>query len=174
MGSIGLRDNGRTSFTLVDLARANGIEHTSAHDALSDIEATIGLARLVKIAQPKLFDFYFALRQKQAVINQLYPLGKDPCPCGALLSARETWADRHIAADCAPSLFEHRGLLGSHRATRAFEAALSSVDAFDTALNWGREHETGPRPLQSIAINKSPPIAPYRTLGEEQANALAW
>ena len=56
---------------------------------------------------------------------------------------------------------------------RAFEAALSSVDAFDTALqNWGREHETGPRPLQSIAINKSPPIAPYRTLGEEQANAL--
>ena len=30
----------------------------------------------------------------------------------------------------------------------------------------------GPRPLQSIAINKSPPIAPYRTLGEVQANAF--
>ena len=55
---------------------------------------------------------------------------------------------------------------------RAFDAALSSVDAFDTALqNWGREHEAGPRPLQSIAI-KSPSIAPYRTLGNEQADAL--
>ena len=113
------RDNGRPSFTLVDLAIANGIEHTSAHDALSDIEANDWPARLVKLAQPKLSTF-FALRQKQAVINQLYPLGKAPCPCGALLSTRETRADRHIAADCTPSLFEHRGLLGSHGATSGF------------------------------------------------------
>lgn len=169
-----MKDNGRPSFTLVDLASANGIEHTSAHDALSDIEATIGLARLVKQAQPKLFNFYFSLRQKQAVINQLYPLGKGPLV--------------HIAPYYPP---ERRGLtailpLIAHPhfsntvvcwdltvPPRAFENALSNVDAFDTALqNWGREHEAGPRPLQSIAINKSPPIAPYRTLGDEQANAL--
>ena len=169
-----MRDNGRPSFTLVDLARANGIEHTSAHDALSDIEATIGLARLVKLAQPKLFDFYFALRQKQAVINQLYPLGKGPLVHVAPYYPPERRGLTAILPLIAHPHFSNTVVCWDLTVPpRAFEAALSSVDAFDTALqNWGREHETGPRPLQSIAINKSPPIAPYRTLGEEQANAL--
>ena len=170
-----IKDNGRPSFTLVDLAKANGIEHASAHDALSDIEATISLARLVKRAQPKLFNFYFSLRQKQAVINQLYPLGKGPLVHVAPYYPPERRGLTVILPLIAHPHFSNTVVCWDLTVPpHAFEHALSNVDAFDTALqNWGHEYGTGPRPLQSIAINKSPPIAPYRTLGDEQANALS-
>jgi exodeoxyribonuclease-1 len=61
----------RPSFTLVDLARANGLLHESAHDALSDVRATIALARLIRAAQPKLFDFCLSLHKKDRVAAEL-------------------------------------------------------------------------------------------------------
>jgi exodeoxyribonuclease-1 len=39
--------------------------HARAHDALSDVEATLGLARCIRAAQPKLFDYYLTLRDKR-------------------------------------------------------------------------------------------------------------
>ena len=41
--------------------------HANAHDALSDVLATIEMARLVKNAQPKLFEYLFDLRNKNKV-----------------------------------------------------------------------------------------------------------
>ena len=46
---------------------ANGVAHANAHDALSDVLATIEMARLVKNAQPKLFEYLFDLRNKNKV-----------------------------------------------------------------------------------------------------------
>ena len=65
------KENGSVSFKLEDLARANGILHESAHDALSDVRATIGLARLIKRLQPRLFDFALGLHKKDRVIQEL-------------------------------------------------------------------------------------------------------
>ena len=62
-----LKDNGRPSLKLEHLSAANGLLHESAHDALSDVRATIGLARLLRQRQPKLFDYCLGLRDKQAV-----------------------------------------------------------------------------------------------------------
>ncbi len=62
-----LHEDGRPSFKLEHLTAANGIAHTAAHDALSDVRATLALARLLKSAQPKLFDFCLKLRKKDAV-----------------------------------------------------------------------------------------------------------
>jgi exodeoxyribonuclease-1 len=61
----------RPSFKLEDLARANGLLHEAAHDALSDVRATIALARLIKTAQPKLFDFCLSLHKKDRVAMEL-------------------------------------------------------------------------------------------------------
>ncbi len=60
-------EDGRPSFKLEHLTVANGLVHEAAHDALSDVRATIALARLLKTAQPKLFDFCLRLRKKDAV-----------------------------------------------------------------------------------------------------------
>ncbi|PTU71188.1 exodeoxyribonuclease I [Chromobacterium haemolyticum] len=64
-------EDGRPSFKLEHLSAANGLAHEAAHDALSDVRATIALARLIKRNQPKLFDFYLSLRKKDAVKVQL-------------------------------------------------------------------------------------------------------
>ncbi|MBC7610477.1 MAG: exodeoxyribonuclease I [Polaromonas sp.] len=61
----------RPSFKLEDLARANGLLHESAHDALSDVRATIALARLIRSAQPKLFDYCLGLHKKDRVAAEL-------------------------------------------------------------------------------------------------------
>ena len=61
----------RPSFKLEDLARANGLIHEAAHDALSDVRATIALARLIRQAQPKLFDFALSLHKKERVAAEL-------------------------------------------------------------------------------------------------------
>jgi exodeoxyribonuclease I len=62
---------GKPSFKLEDLARANGLLHEAAHDALSDVRATIALARLIRTAQPKLFDFCLSLHKKDRVASEL-------------------------------------------------------------------------------------------------------
>ena len=62
---------GKPSFKLTDLSAANGLVHEAAHDALSDVRATIALARLIKTTQPKLFDFCFGLHRKDRVLAEL-------------------------------------------------------------------------------------------------------
>ena len=66
-----LKEDGRPSFKLEALARANGLLHEAAHDALSDVRATIALARLIRSAQPKLFDFCLGLHKKDRVATEL-------------------------------------------------------------------------------------------------------
>jgi exodeoxyribonuclease I len=65
------KEDGKPSFKLEDLTRANGLSHEAAHDALSDVRATIGLARLIKNAQPKLWDFCLKLRKKDEVAREI-------------------------------------------------------------------------------------------------------
>lgn len=64
-------EDGKPSFRLEKLSQANGLNHEHAHDALSDVYATIALARLIKEKQPRLFDFCFALRKKDRVAQEL-------------------------------------------------------------------------------------------------------
>ena len=61
----------RASFKLTDLTAANGLTHEAAHDALSDVRATIALARLLRTAQPKLFEFCLGLHKKDRVAAEL-------------------------------------------------------------------------------------------------------
>ncbi|WP_280191090.1 exodeoxyribonuclease I [Delftia sp. PS-11] len=65
------KEDGSPSFKLEDLARANGLGHEQAHDALSDVRATIALARLIRQRQPRLFDFAFALHKKDRVLHEM-------------------------------------------------------------------------------------------------------
>jgi exodeoxyribonuclease I len=64
-------DDGRPSFRLEHLTAANGLAHEAAHDALSDVRATLALARAVKAAQPRLWDFCLKLRDKRAVWDEI-------------------------------------------------------------------------------------------------------
>lgn len=66
-----LRADGLPSFRLEDLTRANGISHTAAHDALSDVRATLAMARLIRERQPRLYDYVLHCRDKRWAVAQL-------------------------------------------------------------------------------------------------------
>ncbi len=66
-----MHEPGKPSFRLEDLAQANGLVHEAAHDALSDVEATIQMAKLIQKNQPRLFDFALNLRNKDSVRSLL-------------------------------------------------------------------------------------------------------
>lgn len=59
--------DGKPANRLTLLTSINKLEHSNAHDALSDVQATIDLARLLKTKQPKLFNYLLEMRDKKKV-----------------------------------------------------------------------------------------------------------
>lgn len=68
---------GFVTFRLEKLTEANGIVHTHAHDAASDVEATALFAKLLSQKQPRLWAWALANRGKDAVGRAM----NSPHPC---------------------------------------------------------------------------------------------
>jgi exodeoxyribonuclease-1 len=49
------------------LTKVNDITHLKAHDAMSDVEALIAVAKLIKEKQPQLYDFLLKMRDKKEI-----------------------------------------------------------------------------------------------------------
>lgn len=70
------REDGVPTNRLELITKLNGVEHKHAHDALSDVYATIAVAQLIRDKQPKLFDYLLKVREKkevQKLINLVNP-----------------------------------------------------------------------------------------------------
>ena len=61
-----LNENGQPSFRLSRLAEKNDLP-PATHDASADVQATIGLASLIRRRRPRLFDHYLKLRDEEEV-----------------------------------------------------------------------------------------------------------
>lgn len=64
-----LDENKQPSFRLEKLTEANNIQHEAAHDAMSDVYATIAVAKLIKEKQPQLFEYVFKHRVKTNLVS---------------------------------------------------------------------------------------------------------
>ncbi|QIZ47044.1 exodeoxyribonuclease I [Dickeya zeae] len=167
-------DDGFPSFRLEHLTRANGVEHTQAHDAMSDVYATIAMARLLKQAQPKLFDYLYALRNKNKVsalinIPQMKPLVHVSGMFGAA-RGNTSWIvplawhpdNRNAVIVC--------DLAGDIQPLLALDA-----DELRTRLYTRRDllaEDESPVPIKLVHINKCPVLAPASTLRPEDAERL--
>ena len=60
-------EDGKPTNRLELLTKMNGLSHEHAHDALSDVYATIAVAKLIRDKQPELFKFLFGMRGKNDV-----------------------------------------------------------------------------------------------------------
>ena len=60
---------GKATNRLELLTKANGVDHYKAHDALSDVIATIEVAKLIATKQPQLFQYLLKLRDKREVMK---------------------------------------------------------------------------------------------------------
>jgi exodeoxyribonuclease-1 len=166
-----MNDKGVASFRLTDLTEANDIEQQGAHDALVDVKATIALAKLVNQKQPKLFEFYFNLRNKHqaaALLNRAKPdillhvSGMFPADQGCLapifpLFVNPTNSNEII---CYNLRFNPQALLQLSAEDIQKKRYTKTVD-----LAEGEER----LPLKGVHINKSPALAPASTLNQTQA-----
>jgi exodeoxyribonuclease-1 len=59
--------DGKATNRLELITKLNHIGHTTVHDALSDVTALIGVTKLIKTKQPKLFNYLFKMRDKKEV-----------------------------------------------------------------------------------------------------------
>ena len=59
--------DGKASNRLELLASINKLNHDKAHDALSDVYATIEVAKMIRAKQPKLFEFLLKMRDKKEI-----------------------------------------------------------------------------------------------------------
>lgn len=161
-----LREDGAPSFRLEDLSAANGLSHEQAHDALSDVHATIALARLVRSRQPRLFDHLFALRKKQAVWRWVDIDGMTP-----LLHVSSRYlASRGCLAAIAP-LARHPQRRDSFIAydLDVDPAPLLELEADDIADRVFTPRADLPEgieriPLKLVHANQSPALAPLGVL----------
>ena len=62
-----VREDGVATNRLELITKLNGVVHEHAHDALSDVYATIAVAKLIRDRQPELFDFLLKMRDKKEV-----------------------------------------------------------------------------------------------------------
>ena len=151
-------EDGRPSFKLEHLSAANGLLHEAAHDALSDVRATIALARLVRTRQPRLWDFCLKLRRKDAVwaeigtgrpflhLSGMYGTERGGLAVVYPLAPHPTNRNELIVWDCAHDPRELAGLTAQDLRLRLFTRTEDLPEGV-TRL-----------PIKTVHVNKSPVV----------------
>ena len=148
------------------LAAENGLDHVKAHDALSDVEALIGVAKLIKEKQPKLFGYLFEARAKKKVA-ELVNL-EDPRP---FVYASGRYGSEHdfttVAFPIAPGVKPGGVLVYDLRVDpEIFKNA--SPKALAEIMFASREQRQDPGfvglPVKELSYNKCPAVAPLGVL----------
>ncbi|MEJ7807575.1 MAG: exodeoxyribonuclease I, partial [Telluria sp.] len=148
----------------------------AAHDALSDVRATIALARLIRERQPKLFDFCLALHKKDRVATEmgmhlappqrqpfLHVSGMFPAEYGCIgvvypLATHPSNKNEVLVWDCRHDPAELFGLDADTIRLRMFSKSADLPEGV-TRL-----------PIKSIHMNKSPMlVSNLKTLSAAQA-----
>lgn len=171
-GIVWPEQDGRVTLKLERLTEANGIDHGQAHDALSDVRATIALARLVRDKQPRLFEWLFQLRSKQRVMDQVRLL--QPM---VHISGRFS-AERHYLGVVLPLAWHPR----NRNALIVCDLGLDPQALLELDADTLRERLYTRRdqlaegelavPLKLLHINRCPVVAPLKVLRAEDRERL--
>jgi len=170
-GLVWPEEDGRVTLKLERLSVANGLEHLQAHDALSDVRATIALARLIRERQPRLYDYLYKLRRKNAVVEQIELLKPMVHISGRFSAARHylsvvlplAWHPRNrnalivcdLNAECSPLWEETAETLRERLYTRREELG-----------------EKLPAPLKLVHVNRCPVLLPMKVLRQVDIERL--
>jgi exodeoxyribonuclease-1 len=141
------------------LAKANHIKQTHAHDALSDVEALIGVTELIRQRQPRLFDYLLNLRDKKSVAKLVnldqpkpfvYASGRLVCP-----------EKTTVAFPIAPGSKPGSTLVYDLR----FDPTKLDFDSDSTRL-WAE------LPIKELQYNRCPAVAPLEVLDKKSQQRL--
>mgnify|MGYP006269062265 FL=1 len=169
-----LHDGERPVFRLEELSSANGVAHDAAHDALSDVRATIGLARRLREAQPRLFDFYLELRRKDAVRRIVNLQNREPVLFSDPLFTRAEGTTSMVLPLTAAKNRSNEIIAFDLRSDPHDLMEADADELRRRVFSSRNELAEGERiPLVRIAVNRVPAVAPRTTLTAERAAALS-
>jgi exodeoxyribonuclease-1 len=153
-------ETGNPTFRLTCLTQANDIEQEGAHDALVDVLATINIARLIKAKQPKLYEYYFSLRNKAAVkrITQT-PFGNPVLYTAAFFSNKE---------GCSRLITPITHMRRNANAIICFDLSKDTAPL----LHATEENLLKTEGVFILSINKCPFVSPLNVLTDELAIKL--
>ncbi|WP_323754039.1 exodeoxyribonuclease I [Marinobacter sp.] len=169
------KEDGSPSFRLEELTAANGIAHEAAHDAMSDVWATIAVAKLIKEKQPKLFDFVLKNKDKHAArqmldsatmkpvfhISAKFPASRGCCALVAPLAEHPTNKNQVIVYDLREDPTELINATPEQIQERVF---TSQAELGEGVARF---------PLKGIQVNKCPVLAPANMLSTLSKERLA-
>ncbi len=161
-----LREDGTPSFRLEHLALANGVREGDAHEALSDVRALVGLARLLRAAQPRFWEYALKLRDKRHAGSLLDPVAMAPVlhvsqryPAARLCAAAVVPLARHPRYDGRVIVFD----------LDADPAQVLDLDAEAIATRLFVRRDALPEGVERIALkevhlNRSPALVAWHHL----------
>lgn len=170
-------EDGQPVFSQTALAVANNLDISGAHDAMSDVELSISLARLLKQAQPRLWSYANQLRSKAKTrallevdphnmllhVHQRYSNARYCVAPVVPIAAHPLFSDRTIVIDLQGDVDALLRLSVDDLRERLFhrkDTANSNSEAIE------------PLPLNVVATNQSPTVAPIQTLDSKSSNRL--
>ncbi len=161
---------GKAVNKLEPIAKENELLHTKAHDALSDVEALIQVAKLVRDKQPKMFEYLLGIRDKKKVAA-LVSLD-DPRPfvyCSGRYDVK--YEKTTLAFPIAPGTKPGSVLVYDLR-----EDPTPFLQATPQALAevmFSKKTQDAPRlPVKEISLNRCPAVAPESVLRDEDRERL--
>jgi len=159
--------DGKPSNRLEFLSSINKLEHANAHDALSDVNASIDLARLLHQKQPKLFDYLLKHRGKNAIAPLVtsgqplvYTSGRYPAE----------WEKTTVAVMVAPHPDKNAALMYD---LRIDPGEFKDLSPAELAKRWADRDKDAPYfPVKVLSYNRCPAVAPYSTLDAKSEKRL--
>ncbi len=165
------RDDGQPSFRLDQLTVANGIAHESAHDALSDVHATIAVARLIRHHQPRLYRYLFEHRSKAAVAQLLNVSAPAPVLHVSSMYPAEKGCIALVAALAMHPVNKNEIIVYDLRVDPIAYLEMDTGQLRERLFTPQQELKAGEQrlPVKTVHINKSPVVVPATTLNAEAA-----
>lgn len=156
--------DGKPTNRLELLTSVNKLEHSHAHDALSDVNATITVARLIMNKQPKLFDYLLKIRNK----NEVKKLVETSQP---FVYSSGRYPSGYQKTTVAVYLGSHAGKQGSLvYDLRRDPDEVANLSPEELAKIWYQKTDDEAKrfPVKTITYNKCPAVAPLSVLESDK------
>ncbi len=159
--------DGKPANRLEFLTALNKLDHESAHDALSDVDATIAVANLIKTKQPKLFDYLLSLRDKNKVAALVTKGDPIVYTSGRYSSEFEKTT---IAVQAGADPNKNAALMYDLRIDPDDFTKLTPAELAKLWGSWGKDAPYFP--VKTLAYNKCPAVAPLNVLDAKSKERL--
>lgn len=153
-------EKGKPTNRLELLTKLNGLEHSHAHDALSDVFATIAVAKMIREKQPKLFDYLFKMRNKNEIKKLVNLENKQP-----FVYASGRYSSEYNKTTVAfPLTVGRNGNVLVYDLRYNLEELIKSVDLGKEDLKAEGARKSFYPTVKELCFNKCPAVAPISVL----------